>query len=269
MASGELSPRALRARRRRFPLPDATPSVLLVGGLVVLWHVGSTLAWWSSRIVPAPGEIWAAGVKEMAEETFFTDAASTITAVFASMFFGLILGSLAGVLFWRRQTLGKMFEPYLISFYTFPLVVFYPVFIVTMGIDLWPIITLGSIMAAIPMMLNTWVGLSDVPQVYLNLGRSLCLSRWQTLRLIAMPAAAPMVLAGATMAGIYSLTGVGAMEFMIAQSGLGYRIRYRYESFANEAMYFYVIATLIISLAVVLLLSLLPRVLGTSTKARP
>jgi NitT/TauT family transport system permease protein len=259
-------PPAPRSRRRRGALPDATPSVLLVIAFVGLWQAGSSMGWWSAAIVPAPSDIWVVGVREITEGPFFEDAAATIIAVVASMFFGLVLGTFAGVVFWRKQALGRMFEPYLVSFYTVPLVVFYPMFLVVIGINRWPIIILGSIMAAIPMALNTWVGLSDIRPVYLNLGRSLCLSRWQTLRLIAMPAAAPMVLAGATMAGIYSLIGVVAMEFMIAQSGLGYRIRYRYESFANEAMYFYIIATLVISLAVVLLLSLLPRLLGTSRK---
>ncbi|NJC71427.1 ABC transporter permease subunit [Planosporangium thailandense] len=268
MASSEVAPQAGRSRGRGLRLPDATPSVLLVVVLVALWQLGSTQEWWSARVIPAPSDIWTVGRTEITDGPFFTDALATITAVFASIVLGLLLGTLAGVLFWRKQTLGKMFEPYLISFYTVPLVVFYPVFLVILGINLWPIIILGSIMAAIPMALNTWVGLSEVRPVYLNLGRSLCLSRWQTLRLIAMPAAAPMVLAGATMAGIYSLIGVVAMEFMIAQSGLGYRIRYRYESFANSAMYFYIIATLVISLVVVALLSLLPRLLGTSTKGR-
>jgi NitT/TauT family transport system permease protein len=252
---------------RKFSLPDWWPSAVLVAALLVVWQVGGDLGWWPSSVLPSPTTIMAAGGVEIGEGPFFGDAGATLTAFALSVVLGIALGGLAGYLFWRKEVIGKIFEPYLVSFYTVPLVVFYPMLLVIIGLNQWPIVILGSIMAAIPMALNTWVGLSGVRKVYLDLARSLTLTRRQMVRQVALPAAAPMIIAGATLAAIYALIGVVAMEFMVAQQGLGYRIRYRYESFDNDGMYFYIVSILVLSLVIVWLLSFLPRVLGTRSRS--
>jgi NitT/TauT family transport system permease protein len=232
-----------------------------------VWQIGGDQGWWPSSVLPSPTKILEAGGAEISEGPFMGDAGATLLAFALSVVLGIVLGGLAGYLFWRKETIGKIFEPYLVSFYTVPLVVFYPMLLVIIGLNQWPIVILGSIMAAIPMALNTWVGLSGVRTVYLNLARSLCLTRRQMVRQVALPAAAPMIIAGATLAAIYALIGVVAMEFMVAQQGLGYRIRYRYESFDNDGMYFYIATVLVLSLVIVWLLSFLPRVLGTRRRS--
>jgi NitT/TauT family transport system permease protein len=263
MTSGAVSSRPSRT----FSLPDWWPSAVLVAVLLVVWQVGGDLGWWPSSVLPSPTTIMEAGGVEISEGPFLGDAGATLMAFVLSVVLGIALGGLAGYLFWRKEVIGKIFEPYLVSFYTVPLVVFYPMLLVIIGLNQWPIVILGSIMAAIPMALNTWVGLSGVRKVYLDLARSLTLTRRQMVRQVALPAAAPMIIAGATLAAIYALIGVVAMEFMVAQQGLGYRIRYRYESFDNDGMYFYIVSILVLSLVIVWLLSFLPRVLGTRSRS--
>jgi NitT/TauT family transport system permease protein len=263
MTSGAVSSRP----GRTFSLPDWWPSAVLVAVLLVVWQVGGDLGWWPSSVLPSPTTIMEAGGVEISEGPFLGDAGATLMAFALSVVLGIALGGLAGYLFWRKEVIGKIFEPYLVSFYTVPLVVFYPMLLVIIGLNQWPIVILGSIMAAIPMALNTWVGLSGVRKVYLDLARSLTLTRRQMVRQVALPAAAPMIIAGATLAAIYALIGVVAMEFMVAQQGLGYRIRYRYESFDNDGMYFYIVSILVLSLVIVWLLSFLPRVLGTRSRS--
>jgi NitT/TauT family transport system permease protein len=258
---------AVPRRRGRLAVPAWWPSLALVAVLVVVWQVGGDAGWWPSTVLPSPTRILESGATEISEGPFLGDLGATLLALALAVVLGIVLGGLAGYLFWRKQAVGKIFEPYLVSFYTVPLVVFYPMLIVIVGLNQWPIVLLGSVMAAIPMALNTWVGLSGVRQVYLNLARSLCLTRRQMVRQVALPAAAPMIIAGATLAAIYALIGVVAMEFMVAQQGLGYRIRYRYESFDNNGMYFYIVAVLVISLIIVWLLSFLPRILGTRSRS--
>jgi NitT/TauT family transport system permease protein len=252
---------------RKLSLPDWWPSAVLVAVVLVVWQVGGDLGWWPSSVLPSPTKIMEAGGVEISEGPFLGDAGATLMAFALSVVLGIALGGLAGYLFWRKEVIGKIFEPYLVSFYTVPLVVFYPMLLVIIGLNQWPIVILGSIMAAIPMALNTWVGLTGVRKVYLDLARSLTLTRRQMVRQIALPAAAPMIIAGATLAAIYALIGVVAMEFMVAQQGLGYRIRYRYESFDNDGMYFYIVSILVLSLVIVWLLSFLPRVLGTRSRS--
>lgn len=254
--------------RRTVIVPAWWPTVALVVVCALFWQIGSGQHWWSPQILPAPSEIWNAGRIEYADGPLMEDLATSVRNFILCWLIGTGAGALSGYVFWLSPFVGRAFEPYLVAFYAVPIVVFYPAMLVIIGLGSWPIIIIGSIMAAIPMALNTWVGLSGVKRVYLNLGKVLCLPRWKLLKEIAIPAASPMMIAGATMAAVYSLIGVVAMEFMVAQEGLGYRIRYRYESFNNDGMYFYIIITLVIAVIMISLLALLPKVLGVGRKAR-
>jgi NitT/TauT family transport system permease protein len=148
-----------------------------------------------------------------------------------------------------------------------PLVLFYPVMIVLVGINAMSVIILATIMAAIPMALNTAVGLNTMPPVYMKLARSLKASPRQTLFAIAIPAAGPFIVAGLRLAVVYALIGTIAMEFTTAQAGLGYRIRYLYEIFDNTEMFAYIAVVLVLSMILTVLLALVERVLLRGRKA--
>lgn len=241
--------------RRRSPpwerLPSGAWTALLLIGFLAFWRLGAGASWWPEAIVPSLTDVMAGGLEEIRDGEFYPHLWATVGTTLLAHIAGTLLGAAAGVLFWRAQRLGRMFEPYLVSFYTVPLVVFYPVALVVLGINRWPIVILAAVMALIPMTLNTWVGLSGIPPVYLQLARSLCASRRDLFLHVAIPAAAPVLHAGATLAAVYALVGVVAMEFMMSQVGLGSRIRYLYEAFDNPGMYFSILATLVVSVLIV------------------
>ena len=141
-------------------------------------------------MLPAPSVIFGALGSLFVEPQFWLDAQRTGVEVAVSIVFGCVLGFAAGLLFWKLPLIGRVFEPYLVSFYAVPLVLFYPVMIVLVGINAWSVIILATIMAAIPMALNTAVGLNEMPPVYMKLARSLRASPRQTLFTIAIPARA-------------------------------------------------------------------------------
>lgn len=251
------------SRRRRFG--TLTLSVASTVGLVLLLtalaEIGSQAGWWSERVLPAPSVIFGALGTLLVEPQFWLDAQRTGVEVAVSIVFGSVLGFAAGLLFWKIPLIGRVFEPYLVSFYAVPLVLFYPVMIVLVGINAWSVIILATIMAAIPMALNTAVGLNQMPPVYMKLARSLRASPRQTLFAIAIPAAGPFIVAGLRLAVVYALIGTIAMEFTTAQAGLGYRIRYLYEIFNNTEMFAYIVVVLLLSCLLTVLLAAVERVL--------
>lgn len=225
-------------------------SVVLLALIVAIWHVGSEAQWWRRSTIPAPRHVWAVLRDLPSTQQFRGDFARTLQEIVFAFTGSVVLGGLLGYLFWRLPLLGKAFEPYLVALYAVPLVVFYPVLLVSIGINQWPIIILSTIMAMVPMTLNTWNGFQGIPSVYLRLAASLQLSPAQRLFQIAVPAAAPLVFAGIRLAAVYALIGVIAMEFVVAGKGLGFRIRYQYELFNEPAMFAYILV--VFALAVVL-----------------
>lgn len=250
---------------RRRGVPTLVWSILATVGLIaaftVLAEIGSRAGWWNDHVLPAPSVVFGALGRLLGEPQFWLDAQRTGVEVAVSIVFGCLLGFVAGLLFWKVPLLGRVFEPYLVSFYAVPLVLFYPVMIVLVGINAMSVIILATIMAAIPMALNTAVGLNQMPPVYLKLARSLRASPRQTLFAIAIPAAGPYIVAGLRLAVVYALIGTIAMEFTTAQAGLGYRIRYLYEIFDNTQMFAYIVVVLLLSCVLTIALAAVERVL--------
>lgn len=236
-------------------------TLALIVGFLVLAELGARTGLWSDRILPAPSVILSELGRLLGEGQFWKDAARTGIEVAFSILFGSLLGFAAGLTFWKLPAVGRIFEPYLVSFYAVPLVLFYPVMIVIVGINATSVIILATIMAAIPMALNTAVGLNTMPPVYMKLARSLKASPRQTLFAIAIPAAGPYIVAGLRLAVVYALIGTIAMEFTTAQAGLGYRIRYLYEIFNNNEMFAYIAVVLVLSCILTALLAAVERIL--------
>jgi NitT/TauT family transport system permease protein len=238
---------------------SATGTAVVVVLLALLLEVGGRASWWD--VVPPISTMFLGVAGLLGDAQFWDDAARTGLEVAVSLVFGALFGLIAGITFWKLPAVGRAFEPYLVALYAVPLALFYPFMIVLVGINVWSVIILATMMAAIPMALNTAVGLATMRPVYTKLGRSLNLNPRQMLWAVALPAAGPYLVAGLRMALVYSLIGCVAMEFVTAQAGLGYRIRYLYEIFDDNGMYAYILVVLLISVALTLLLGLVERLI--------
>lgn len=250
MTTAVQSPAPARRGRRR--QSDASISALATAGLlvalVVVVQIGSAARWWSSAILPAPTAVARAAWQLFATGQFWSDVGRTTFEIAVSLIIGLGLGLLLALGFWKAPYVGRILEPYLMAFYAVPLVLFYPVMMVLVGINAWSVIVLSSVMALIPMAVNCWVGLAGIPPVYLRLARSVRCTPLQTLWRIALPAAAPFIMAGLRLGTVYALIGAIAMEFTTAQAGMGYRIRYLYEYYSTVQMYAYIVVVLVVSM---------------------
>lgn len=233
-------------RRRSRTTASAAATVVLLLALFGLLELGVVLGAFPSGL-PRPSVVVVATGSLLADPVFWGDLGRSAVEVLASIVIGAVVGLLAGIAFWKVPLLGRVFEPYLVSFYAVPLVLFYPMMIVLVGINVASVVILASVMAAIPMALNTATGLSEIRPVFLRLARVLRCTRWQTLVSLALPAAAPLIVAGLRLASVYALIGAIAMEFTTAQAGLGYRIRYLYETFDNVTMFAYIFVVLVLS----------------------
>ena len=237
-------------RRSRPRVPSWVWSLAIVAGVFLLWWLGSTLNWWSPIILAPLDRVIEAVPDTLSTSGFGSAFVETLSEIVGSFVAALVIGFTIGALFWKVPYIGRICEPYLVSFYAVPFVVLYPVMVVLIGLNRWPIILLSATMGTIPMALNTWIGLSGVPEVYWKLAASLQCSRRQTLLRIAIPAAGPIILAGVRLAGIYALIGSVSMEFLLAPAGLGYEIRRNYEIFNLPTMMVYVLVVFAIAAVV-------------------
>ena len=159
-----------------------------------------------------------------------------------SVDFGFVLGAVIHAIPRLRRACG----PFLASYYSVPIFVFYPLFVSLFGLNRWPLIMIGFVFAITAMVIATLNGLDRVPLVLLKLARVHRMSRSAEVIRIVLPAAGPYLFTGGKLALAYSFIGVLAGEFILSGGGLGYAIAYAYDAFDNRTMYALMLFVLIV-----------------------
>lgn len=201
-------------------------------------------------IMPPPTEIASALFNIVGTAEFGSDLVRTGTTVAIAFAIGATIGVGLGVVCWRAPLVGDVLEPYLVTVYAMPTLVFYPILLALMGVGLGPILVIASLMVVIPVALNVMVALRSISPVLPKLGRSLNCTRRQLYRKVLVPAATPLAVPGLKLGLIYAIIGTVAMEFILADRGLGYRIGYDYRQFNVADMWALIVAVAALAILV-------------------
>lgn len=231
----------------------------LVLGTLLLLEILARAELIDPLIMPPPSAMVSRLTEIVGTDQFVEDLTTTGAAILVAFGIGAVLGLSVGVLFWRLPFVGATFEPYLVSLYSMPTLVFYPIFLAIFGLGPAPIIIIATTMAVIPIALNTMAGLNAVSPTLFKLAESLNCNRAQTYLKVLAPAATPLLIPGLVLGFIYAVIGVIAMEFILASEGLGFQIGYLYRSFEIVDMYAYIVVVIIIAVIANVLLNTIER----------
>jgi len=182
------------------------------------------------------------------------DMATTLSSVGIALVSSVFIGFVAGATIHRFRRVRRTIDPLLATYYSVPVFVFYPIFIVLFGLNDIPKIVIGFLYAVAAVVINTLNGLDRVPPVMLKTGRILGMNRVDIARRIVLPFAAPYLFTGIKLAIAYSFIGVVGSEFILSSNGLGHSISYAYHNFDNLTMYSLIL--FILSLVLVINMSL-------------
>lgn len=163
--------------------------------------------------------------------------ARTLTSIVAAGALAVVTGLPLGVLLWRLEQTRRVLQPYLTTYYAIPIFAFYPLFIAIFGLGSMPVIIIAWAWAVVAIILQTVIGLDNVPEVLVKVGRSLNLSTWRLFTRIYFPAATPHIFTGFKLAASYTVIGVIASEFIQAEKGVGFFVGFSYNNFAIQNMY--------------------------------
>jgi NitT/TauT family transport system permease protein len=196
-----------------------------------------------SQMVVALFEILRAG-------TISIEIARTLGAIAIAVVLAIVFGLLAAVALHSLPRLRRAIDPVLATYYSVPIFVFYPLFIVIFGLNDRPKVLIGFLLAVVTMIASTLNGLDRVPPVLRKTAIVLHLSRVEVVRDVILPSAAPNIFNGVKLAIAHAFVGVLAAEFILSTGGLGYQISYAFHDFNNREMYAILLLILIIVTAV-------------------
>lgn len=127
-----------------------------------------------------------------------------------------------GVLLVYSAVLERIISPLLVAFQATPKVAFAPILVVWFGFGITPKIILALITAAFPIVINTVIGMNQMPREMLHLMRSLGASAWQVFVKARMPVAAPYIFGGFRIGITLAVVGAVVGEFIASNNGLGF-----------------------------------------------
>ena len=139
-------------------------------------------------------------------------AVSTGVAVVAGLPLGVLVARRPA---WRRPVLGLTN-----IVQTVPSLALFGLLIPVFGIGAWTAITALVLYALLPIVRNTYAGISGVDPAVREAGRGMGMSDGELLRLVELPLAAGVILAGVRVAVVVSV-GIATIAAAIGAGGLG------------------------------------------------
>lgn len=192
-------------------------AALLIGG----WQLVVTAGWVNQAIVSSPGAVWNYLITNVPTLELWINLWSTLKATVVGLIAGSAVGILGGIVLFESDRLRRGLMPFITFLNSLPRPALAPIFILWFGLGIGSKVAVSISIVVFVLLLNTMAGLQGANADHLFLARSLGMSRLQRLRLIQLPAAVPVVVAGLRLATVYSMLGVVVAELVASEQGLG------------------------------------------------
>jgi NitT/TauT family transport system permease protein len=175
-------------------------------------------------ILPAPVQVGERFLRAASDGTLLRHTAATLLEVMAGLASGVFFATLLGYLLAKSRLLENVLQPFLVASQAVPTVAIAPLLVIWFGSGIFSKVLICSLIVFFPVLVNTVVGLRAVPENLRDLMHSLRASRMQTLRLLELPAALPVLLGGLRIGATLSVIGAVVGELVGADRGLGFLI---------------------------------------------
>ena len=210
-------------------LQQSAPVTLGIASFViilVIWEVMVRAGWANPFFTSQPSAIASALARQIRTgellRNFLVSFREFVMGFSAAVVVGLVLGVVAG---WYR-VIEYILDPFIWFLYSAPLIAFYPIFVIRLGLGSGTVIAISFLLSVTPIAVNTLTGMKNINPSLILAARSFEARPHDLLWKVALPASVPMIVAGLRLGIGRALTGVIIAELFVASSGLGYSISY-------------------------------------------
>jgi NitT/TauT family transport system permease protein len=222
------------------------PAVLAL--FVGLWQGIVWLGDYPAFILPPPGNVTTTFGRALADGTLWRHARVTLSEVFAGLGLGLVTATALGYALAKSPLLERLLAPYIVASQSVPVVAIAPLLVIWFGSGRLSKVLVCALIVFFPMLVNTIVGIRSVEEDLRDLMRSLRASRWQTFRMLEVPAALPVLFGGLKIGVTLSVVGAVVGEFVGADQGLGFLINQARGIFNTPLVFVAIFALVVIAM---------------------
>jgi NitT/TauT family transport system permease protein len=197
---------------------------LSIAIFLLVWESAVRLFQLPAFILPTPLQVGERFLRALSDGSLLRHTAATLAEILSGLSAGIIFASLLGYLLSRSTLLENILQPFLVASQAVPTVAIAPLLVIWFGPGVFSKILICALIVFFPVLVNIVVGLRAVPENLRDLMRSMGADRWQTLRLLELPAALPVLLGGLRIGATLSVIGAVVGELVGANRGLGFLI---------------------------------------------
>lgn len=258
--------RERRLKRRDVVLAIATPLALLGA-----WELAAFTGVLDARLFSPPSAIAVQAVGMIASGELWTHVTATVARLSVGLFFGAVIGIIAGLLMGVWRPLRAALEPMFTALYALPKIAILPLLLLIFGLTETPKILAVVISVFFVVQINTLAGIIQIDGRITEAARAYQATGWKLFRFVLLPAALPAIITGLRVSAGMAVIVITAVEFVASNSGLGYLIWNSWQLFQPARMFVGLITVSMIGALVTGLVILLERALlpwQHSTKPR-
>ena len=221
-------------RPHRWPpaVRAALPYLVCIGGFLLLWQLLSLIL--GTARLPGPINVIVDTWDPYITQPFFDEGGTSkglgwqILLSLQRVALGYGLAALVGIgiggLLGLNRFIGKGLDPVIQVLRTVPPLAWFPISLMVFQDASTSAIFVIFITAIWPIIINTAVGIREIPEDYTNVARVLRLRKGEYIRNVVIPATVPYVFTGLRIAVGLAWLAIVAAEMLKADGGIGYFI---------------------------------------------
>ncbi|MCX5953928.1 MAG: nitrate ABC transporter permease [Cyanobacteria bacterium] len=248
-----------QSTRNRFSNPvlrGVLPYLICIGGFLFVWQALSLIL--GTGRLPGPINVIRDTWDPYITQPFFDNGGTSkglgwqilISLQRVALGYGLaaIVGIAIGGLLGLNRFIGKGFDPVIQVLRTVPPLAWFPISLMVFQNANTSAIFVIFITAIWPIIINTAVGIREIPEDYTNVSRVLRLRKGEYIRNIVIPATVPYVFTGLRIAVGLAWLAIVAAEMLKADGGIGYFIWDAYNAGGDSSSSQIILAILYVGL---------------------
>jgi NitT/TauT family transport system permease protein len=153
---------------------------------------------------------------------FWTHVTETGRAFILALLIAVLGGIALGVILGLGRLAGDVAEPILVTLYSVPKIVLYPLVLLCFGLGMSAKVAFGVMHGLIPITLFSMNAIRQMKPVYRRTSQVLRLTTLQTALTVIVPAILPEIISGVRLGFSLTLLGVLIGEMFASQRGLGF-----------------------------------------------
>jgi ABC-type nitrate/sulfonate/bicarbonate transport system permease component len=195
-----------------------------IAALALLWEVTCRVLIRRHDYVAPPSQVLTSGLGYLAHGDALAGLWLTTSRFLAAFVITALAGVGLGLVLGRAGWLEPAARDVFTVLYTLPLVPFYPLLVLWLGLGFPSEVAFGAIHGVVPVVLGTMAAAGRVDNTLVTAARSMGAPRSRTLVMVVLPAIIPDIVGALRIGAALSLLGVLLAELMVSVGGVGQMI---------------------------------------------